>query len=76
VLLLFSVPTSLLPTSHQAPFDADGDTNMDVQEPPPKLCAPAVCDVDGYKEKRKYRLVRDHHRAIFENLRSKGFVHP
>ena len=63
MLLSFSVPTTLLPTSHEPPFDPDGDTQMDVQEPLPKPRAAAVCDVDGCKEKRKYRLVRDHDRG-------------
>ena len=61
--LSFSVPTSLLPSSDQPALDADSDTKMEVQESPPKPCAPAVCDVDGCKEKRKYRLVRDHDRG-------------
>ena len=63
MLLSFSVPTTLLPTSHEPPFDPDGDTQMDVQVPLPKPRAAAVCDVDGCKEKRKYRLVRDHDRG-------------
>jgi Ino eighty subunit 2 len=62
MLLSFSVPTSLLPTSV---LDADGDTKMDVQEPAPLLKprAPAVCDIDGCTATRKYRLVRDHSRG-------------
>jgi Ino eighty subunit 2 len=67
MLLSFSIPTSLLPTSHQssAVLDADGDTEMEAQEqlPAPKPRAPAVCDVDGCRAMRKYRLVRDHERG-------------
>ena len=63
MLLSFSVPTSLLPTSHQPALDPDGDTEMGVQELLPKPRAPPVCDVDGCKENRKYRLVRDHDRG-------------
>jgi Ino eighty subunit 2 len=61
MLLSFSVPTSLLPTSYQSPtVDADGDTEMGMQERPR---TPAVCDVDGCTVSRKYRLVRDHERG-------------
>jgi Ino eighty subunit 2 len=67
MFLSFSVPASLLPTTHQsaAPdVDADGDVRMETtqeQEPPEKLraMAPAVCDVEGCSARRKYRLVRD-----------------
>ena len=66
MLLSFSVPTSLLPTSHQPAeaLDADGDAKMEEREQSlPKPRAPAVCDVDGCKATRKYRLVRDHERG-------------
>jgi Ino eighty subunit 2 len=63
MLLSFSIPTSLLPMSHQPPtVDADGDTKMEAQEKP-KSRDPAVCDVDGCTVTRKYRLVRDHQRG-------------
>ncbi|KAH9058246.1 hypothetical protein EDB87DRAFT_1743814 [Lactarius vividus] len=43
--LSFSVPASLLPTSHQG--DGDGDVKMEAQEGPRKPPTPAVCNVDG-----------------------------
>jgi Ino eighty subunit 2 len=64
MLLSFSVPTSLLPASHQPALDADGDTKMEEQEQrsrPP--VPPAVCDVEGCTANRKYRLVRDWERG-------------
>ncbi|KAI0291270.1 hypothetical protein BC826DRAFT_1106026 [Russula brevipes] len=64
MLLSFSVPTSLLPASHQPALDADGDTNMEEQEQRSKPPAPpAVCDVEGCTANRKYRLVRDWERG-------------
>ncbi|KAH8984174.1 hypothetical protein EDB86DRAFT_2833594 [Lactarius hatsudake] len=59
--LSFSVPASLLPTSHQVAVegDGDGDVKVGAQEEPRKPPAPAVCNVDGCTATRKYRLVRD-----------------
>ena len=71
MFLSFSVPASLLPTTHQsgAPdVDADGDVRMETtqeQGPPEKsrAMAPVVCDVEGCSARRKYRLVRDWERG-------------
>ncbi|KAH9163804.1 hypothetical protein EDB89DRAFT_1859831 [Lactarius sanguifluus] len=59
--LSFSVPASLLPTSHQVAVEGngDGDVKMETQEEPRQPPAPAVCNVDGCTATRKYRLVRD-----------------
>ena len=67
VLLSFSVPASLLPTTHQSAgtdVDPDGDVKMETtQEQEPQAKAPAVCDVEGCSAKRKYRLVLDWERG-------------
>ncbi|KAH9039821.1 hypothetical protein EDB85DRAFT_224034 [Lactarius pseudohatsudake] len=56
--LSFSVPASLLPTSHQVAVEGDGDGDVKMEEPR-KPAAAAVCNVDGCTATRKYRLVRD-----------------
>ena len=70
MILSFSVPESLLPTTHQsaADVDTDGDVKMDTtqeeeQSKKPHAMAPAVCDVEGCSAKRKYRLVLDWERG-------------
>src|SRR5712671_4406848 len=66
MFLSFSVPTSLLPVSHQPPLDGDGDAVMvasQEQQQQSKPRAPAVCDVDGCTATRKYKLVRDWERG-------------
>ena len=68
MFLSFSVPASLLPTTHHSAtnVDADGDVKMETtqeQEPSKKSRTPAVCDVEGCSAKRKYRLVLDWERG-------------
>jgi len=67
MFLSFSVPTSLLPTTHQD-VDADGDVKMETttqeqEQEPRSMVAPAVCGVEGCTARRKYRLVRDWERG-------------
>jgi len=65
MLLSFSVPASLLPTTHQSAtsVDAEGDVKMKTTHDQELPIAPAVCDVEGCSAKRKYRLVLDWERG-------------
>ena len=67
MFLSFSVPTSLLPTTHQSASDVDdeGDVKMETtkEQEQSRAVTPAVCDVEGCSAKRKYRLVLDWERG-------------
>ena len=69
MFLSFSVPASLLPTTHQQASDVDdeGDVKMETtqeqEQEQPRAVTLAVCDVEGCSAKRKYRLVLDWERG-------------